>query len=437
MNDQERTILEKHKQRAENGFHALQEFVIDPKACSYCGCCVSICPKGSIVMGDESPQLEGECNSCGICYLACPRTFLPVSSIQKWLFGTEEIPPLGSYIRAELAGSTSPQILDRAPDGGIVTTLFTYLLNNNVVDAVITTGKQHALAWCYHPKPLIVTDAEDLLDCIDKKYDPNPLLITLKEALQYSKVAFVGLACHVQALKKLQYAAQAYQEELPALAKAAHKLTKNIDLVVGIGDIGRFGKGKIDELLQEFGVSGEDQVARHIEERISADFVFQLLDGTEVRIPQSAVVKYPQPFCFLCNDFDGYFSDITVDRSEYQEFNTVLLRNKKGEDLFNHCLKSTMIQTREIPDQGRDFLEEMVPMLEAFLEYDLYGYEHYLTQGEFQLDPSMQQMFGNQENRRVRGLPENMMMELLKKIPGYGFCIRKRKALGYENPDIF
>jgi len=29
------------------------------------------------------------------------------------------------------------------------------------------------------------------------------------------------------------------------------------------------------------------------------------------------------------------------------------------------------------------------------------------------------------------------MMELLKKYPQFGFCINKRKELGYENPDIF
>ena len=259
----------------------------------------------------------------------------------------------------------------------------------------------------------------------------------LKDTTHYNKVAFVDLACHVQPLKKLQYAAHAYREVLPAFAKAAHNLTKNIELVIGIGDIGRFGKGKIDVLLQEFGVSGEDQVARHIEERITADFVFKLHDGKEVRIPQSAVVKYPQPFCFLCNDFDGYLSDISVDRSEYQEYNTVLMRNKKGEEIFTQCLDNNLIKTCELPDQGRDFLEEMVPMLQAFTDYDLYGYEHYLKNGEFLIDPAMEQMFGNQETRRLRGLPENMMMELLKKYPQFGFCTNKRKELGYENPDIF
>ncbi len=437
MEAQEKTILEKHGEIAKAGFEALQHKVIEQKACCYCGSCIAICPKQCISLGEDTPQLSGDCNKCGICYLACPRTFLPVTPIQQWLFNTKDIPPLGNHIRAECAGSTSEEILAEAPDGGVVTTLFTYLLESGAMDAVITTGKQHPDGYCYHPKPRIVTDPKSLLECMDKKYDPNPLLTVLGEAADFEKVAFAGLACHVQALRKLQYAAHAYRELFPALAGAADKLTRTIKLVVGIGDIGRFGRGKIDTLLQEYGASGEAEVARHVEERITADFVFTLHSGKEIRIPQYAVIKYPQPFCFLCNDFNGYASDLTVDRSEFQQFNTVMLRNTKAAEIFDACLAENRLQTRELPDEGRDFLEGMVSMLEGFTDYDLYGYEHYLKNGEFKIDDSMQQMFGNQENRRLRGLPENMLMELLKKYPQYGFCINKRRELGYENPEQF
>jgi len=84
MNKQELEMLSKHKQRSENGFDALKQFVIDQKACNYCGACISVCPKGSLAMGDESPELVDDCNSCGVCYLACPRTFLPMTSMQQW-----------------------------------------------------------------------------------------------------------------------------------------------------------------------------------------------------------------------------------------------------------------------------------------------------------------------------------------------------------------
>jgi len=437
MDIKEQEIFEKHEERSKNGFNAIKKFVIDQKACSYCGCCVSVCPSRSLTMGDESPQLVGECNECGICYLACPRTFLPMTAMQKWSFKTEEIPPLGTYTKAVLASSTSSEILSRAPDGGITTTIFKYLLDSKLVDAVITTGKQHDCVWCYHPKPMVVTNSEKLLDAIDRKYDPNPLLTVLKETASFQKVAFVGLPCHMLALKKLQYAAYAYQEALPPLSKVARKLTQNIDFTIGLGCMCRFGKGKWDVLLKEYGVSSEDQVVKHYEERITGDYVFHLKDGEEARVPHMKIIEYPHHMCFLCNDYDGYFSDITIDRSEYQEYSTVLIRNEKGEHIFNKCLEENMITTRELPEKGKDFIDAMVPMLESLVDFDSYGYEHYLKEGSFRPDPTIQQMMGNFEERRVRGIPENILLELLKKYPQVGFARKKRKELGYENPDIF
>lgn len=437
MDKKEKELLSKHEQRSKDGFDALVKYVIEQKACNYCGSCVSVCPKDCLVMGKESPELSGECNSCGLCYLACPRTFLPMTSMQQWSFGTDEIPPLGTYQEVVLASSNSEKIMEHSPDGGITTTIFTYLLENKLVDAVITSGKQHDFTWCYHPKPLIVKDPAVLIQCIDRKYDPNPLLTLLRETTGFEKVAFAGLACHVLGLKKLQYAAQAYQEALPSFAKRADKLTRNIDFVVGIGCMCRMGKGMWDVMLQEVGVSGEDQVVKHLEERITGDYVFHLKDGGEARVPHTRIIEDPHHMCFLCCDYDGYFSDLTIDRSEFQPYSTVLLRNEKAQQIFGQCLEKNLLHTREMPDEGSDFVEDMKPMLQGLVEFDTFGYENFLKEGSFSIDPTMQQMMTHFEERRMRGIPENVFLELLKKYPQFEFAKKKRKELGYENPDFF
>ena len=53
MTKQELEMLSKHKQRSENGFDALKQFVIDQKACNSCGTCISGCPKGCLDGGTE------------------------------------------------------------------------------------------------------------------------------------------------------------------------------------------------------------------------------------------------------------------------------------------------------------------------------------------------------------------------------------------------
>ena len=46
-----------------------------------------------------------------------------------------------------------------------------------------------------------------------------------------------------------------------------------------------------------------------------------------------------------------------------------------------------MITTRELPEKGKDFIDAMVPMLESLVDFDSYGYEHYLKEGSFCPDP--------------------------------------------------
>lgn len=436
MDNTEKKIIAKHEHRSKEGFSALQQFVIDQKACNYCGACVSVCPKASITMGNEAPELTGDCNACGVCYLACPRTFLPMTSMQQWLFNTGDIPPLGTYTQATLASSNSEAIMQRSPDGGIVTTLFTYLLEQKLVDAVITSGKQHDCTWCYHPKPMIVTDSKYLLECMDRKYDPNPLLSILRDTTAFTKIAFAGLACHVLGLTKLRYAARAYKKDLPAFAKTADRLTRNVDFVVGIGCMCRMQKGSWDVMLREKGVSGEELVVRHFEERVTGDYVFHLKNGGEARVPHTRIIENPHHMCFLCCDYDGYFSDLTIDRSEYQPYSTVLLRNDKATRIFNQCLELNLLHTRDIPNKGDDFVEDMKPMLQSLVEVDTYGYENFLKTGAFCIDPTMQQMMSHFEERRMRGIPENIFLEILKKYPQFEFARKKRKELRYENPDF-
>lgn len=48
---------------------------VDPKSCTLCMACVSVCPAGALYDGTDRPQLrfvEGNCVQCGLCHAACP-----------------------------------------------------------------------------------------------------------------------------------------------------------------------------------------------------------------------------------------------------------------------------------------------------------------------------------------------------------------------------
>jgi len=40
--------------------------------CGYCGCCVSVCPEGSLELIDAYLEVGDTCTGCGICAKVCP-----------------------------------------------------------------------------------------------------------------------------------------------------------------------------------------------------------------------------------------------------------------------------------------------------------------------------------------------------------------------------
>jgi ferredoxin len=52
--------------------HVLSMLTIHREICGYCGCCVSVCPEGSLELIDAYLTVDDTCTSCGICAKVCP-----------------------------------------------------------------------------------------------------------------------------------------------------------------------------------------------------------------------------------------------------------------------------------------------------------------------------------------------------------------------------
>ncbi len=122
---------------------ALQELdtkVIKTGLCTLCGACVGTCPymvayEGRVLVKDVCDLPQGRCQA------VCPRISLDLDHLSRVAFGVpypdEE---LGTVARVVMARTTDPAIKARAQDGGAVTTLISFAIEEGWIDSAILTG---------------------------------------------------------------------------------------------------------------------------------------------------------------------------------------------------------------------------------------------------------------------------------------------------------
>lgn len=70
---------------------AFGEIEINTQACTLCLACVSVCPAGAVLDGNDKPQLnfiEDRCVQCGLCETACPEN--AITLIPQYRFNREQ-----------------------------------------------------------------------------------------------------------------------------------------------------------------------------------------------------------------------------------------------------------------------------------------------------------------------------------------------------------
>ncbi|HOX36177.1 4Fe-4S binding protein [Methanoregula sp. PtaB.Bin085] len=55
-----------------------KRLTVHRSVCGYCGCCVSVCPEGTLELIDAYLDVGPGCSRCGICAKVCPLGALEV-----------------------------------------------------------------------------------------------------------------------------------------------------------------------------------------------------------------------------------------------------------------------------------------------------------------------------------------------------------------------
>ncbi|MFX1291836.1 MAG: Coenzyme F420 hydrogenase/dehydrogenase, beta subunit C-terminal domain [Promethearchaeota archaeon] len=312
------------------GFQELNDLVINNQNCVFCGACISLCPR--IGMNEKEPELIDNDPECSTCFRYCSRTYFPEEVIKKELFndGIKKSYPLGFHQKIVAAKSTNNDILRVAQNGGVVSSLLIHGLESGLIDGVILTDKNEE--WV--PKPVIATTSEEILSYAGSKYTITPTLSIYKDVInEYNlkKLAFVGLPCQIQTVRKLQL--------FSPLSNEYGKFT----LIIGLYCYSNYSY----DLMTKF-VQGELGIPLKNVEKIDiskAKFYVYMKDGSYRVAPIQKTKKFTWQSCQYCKDYSAEIADISVGSVGVakSDWNSVILRTDIGTKLFNEAVKAKEI----------------------------------------------------------------------------------------------
>ena len=245
-------------------------------------------------------------------------------------------PYLGKYTTCLSARSTDKEILQKAQDGGIVTTLFAYALEQGIIDGAIVAGPGDR-PW--QPRPFIAMTREDLLKARGTKYNISPQVAWLKEATRsfgLDKVGITGVCCQMQAVRK----AQLYpvnMRDVPA----------KVALAVGLFCMENFPYKSMQQIVEDH--AGQALTSVKKMEIGKGKYWVYTERGNVVTLPLKVTHKYEQPGCHVCLDYVSNLGDISTGSVGSPDgWSTVFVRTKVGTDVWSKAVAAGMIETKPI-----------------------------------------------------------------------------------------
>ncbi|MFX0081158.1 MAG: Coenzyme F420 hydrogenase/dehydrogenase, beta subunit C-terminal domain [Candidatus Hodarchaeota archaeon] len=325
-------------------FKDLDNEVIKTDKCCSCGACIAYCESQNfnvIEMAGYIPRFKSEknaynCTECGICYYICPQTL----SLLKELEDIHRIEDKLGHIIKILAAKTSNATLKKVgQDGGIVSTILTYLFDKHKIDAAIVSEFDKNLK----PIPKIIFDKEDLLNSAGTRYSISSQIIPLKDLYHISeeilmkkrifdidqlRMGFVGTPCQCRAISKMQF----------LHVKPAHI----IKYVISLFCFENFDYNKLYDILRKETNLDPNNIKKAW---IKKNFFIATKNNEEFEVNIKILNPAVRKHCLECNEFTGRFSDISIGSSGApKEYSMIITRTEEGQKIIKSMLSYGLIE---------------------------------------------------------------------------------------------
>ena len=310
------------KDKERISFGKLKREVIDPGICTLCGACVASCEVLEVVGG--SPALKGPCTACGVCYNQCPRTITTESSL------------IGNVRDVFTAKTMLPEV--KGQDGGVVTSMLLYALEEGLIDSAVVTVKSADEPW--KPVPIVAQTREDILRSAGSIYVHSLTMETLMSAIKRGSrsIGFVGPSCNIDAVHKMQNSPYGL----------LHMFMRANILKMGLFCMDTFNYEGLKTFLGSKGIP-----LWAVQEMKIRKGKFSVRTEGEHTFLLSDIDIYRNGSCTVCTDLTAEKADLSFGGVGSKEgYTTVLARTGLGLELFHDAQDRGYIKTEPLERNG-------------------------------------------------------------------------------------
>ena len=328
--------------------------VITTGLCTGCAGCVVTCPHD--VIGYEHAEgkyrpfhLEDELGpdncihgekGCTTCTRACPRFRAWEPAADMHLFGRVREPDeMGGIWRQLLltraADDTQHQ---RGQDGGFVTAMLTWLLENDYIEAAMVSGVEDDDAW--KAKPVLAHNPAEVLATAGSRYTycANPLALRDAKAEGLSRLALVGMGCQTSSPPTMW-------------DRKAGKVSKPFVFNIGLLCSKTFDDAIFTELFEaKYGLHKQDMVKMNIK----GVFQIWMKDGSYHEIDLKECHAWTREGCKHCPDFAAEHADISTGGiGEDNDWTLTIVRTELGEEVITRMINEGRIIARPAQEDDK------------------------------------------------------------------------------------
>ena len=319
--------------------------VVTSGLCTGCAGCVIACPHDVLSYTDEGGaykpfhlDIDGDAsscthNSCTMCTRACPRFRTWETEIDVFRHGRErhddELYGIGDVV---LARATNEDIHNAGQDGGFVSTLLIYALENDLIDAALVSGLEgDGSTWKAEPR--VVTTREEVLATAGSRYTYSPNLMAYGAAVDagYERLAVVGMGCMASTPAAMQ-------------ARKAGKVARRLGLTIGLLCSKTFNDSIFEELFE-----AKYQIEKSTIVKMNIKGLFQIWtrDGGYHEVPLKEAHAYTREGCNHCPDFAAEHADISAGGiGAHNDWTLVIVRTDQGRQLVESLRAAGLIEVR-------------------------------------------------------------------------------------------